>query len=387
MRKFLTIIVILTNFSGLISAQKILFDNTKSETANNADWIIDDNEPTPSPAQSGITNSTSETYWQGALSSWGVEMVKRGFTVETLPSYRDITYGNSSNSQDLSNYDVFVVCEPNNQFSSSEKTAMINFVQNGGGLFMISDHANADRDGDGWDALEVWNDFFDTYNNPFGFTFDAGSNVSKDPAVNIANLPSDPILHGAAGNVDGIAFYNGASITIDKSINSTVKGIVFLPNYSNTGTTGVMVASASYGNGRVVGVGDSSVSEDETAHDNSNTYPGWTQPFNAGNATGDDGVLITNATLWLADKSSNIENVGNNISVKVYPNPATDVITLNSEFLINKIVIYNLIGKEVFSKTINSKNTDVNISAYLKGIYFIKVAGENIEQVKKLTVN
>ena len=285
--------------------KKILFDNTKSETAGNADWIIDDNQPIPSPAQSGITQSTTEDYWQGALSSWGVEMVKRGYYVETLPSNGSISYNNTSNSQDLSNYDIFVVCEPNNPFSSSEKQAMIDFVQNGGGLFIVADHAIADRDGDGWDALEVWNDFFASYSNPFGFTLDAGSNVSKDPATNVANLPANTILHGAAGDVDGIAFYNGGTFTIDKNANSTVVGLVYYDGYSTTGSTGVMAVCATYGNGRVVGVGDSSVAEDETAHDASNTYPGWSQPLDAGDATGDDGVFITNATIWLGESSTN----------------------------------------------------------------------------------
>lgn len=305
-KTFLTIALAMLVLSSF-AQKKILFDNTKSETAGNADWIIDDNQPIPSPAQSGITQSTTEDYWQGALSSWGVEMVKRGYSVETLPNTGSITYNDASNSQDLSNYDIFVVCEPNNPFTSSEKQAIINFVQNGGGLFIVSDHEIADRDGDGWDALDVWNDFFSSYNNPFGFTLDANSNVSKDPATNVANLPSNKILHGAAGDVDGLAFYNGATFTIDKNTNSSVTGLVYYDGFSNTGTTGVMAVCATYGNGRVVGVGDSSVAEDETAHDASTTYPGWYQPFNAGDATGDDGVFMTNATLWLGESSNDVE--------------------------------------------------------------------------------
>jgi uncharacterized repeat protein (TIGR02543 family) len=303
-KRFLLVLTTLVVVVSTQAQKKILFDNTKSETASNADWIIDDDEPIPSPAQSGITQSTTETYWQGALSSWGVEMVKRGFYVETLPASGSITYGNSSNSQDLSKYDVFVVCEPNNQFSAAEKQAIIDFVQNGGGLFIVADHAVADRDGDGWDALEVWNDFFSTYNNPFGFTLDPGSNISIDPAKNVANLPDNPILHGPAGDVDGLAFYNGGTFTIDKSANSTAIGLVYNDGYSNSGTTGVMAVCATYGSGRVVAVGDSSVPEDETAHDNSHTYPGWSQPLNAGNATGDNGVFVTNATIWLTESTS-----------------------------------------------------------------------------------
>jgi hypothetical protein len=32
----------------------------------------------------------------------------------------------------------------------AEKDAIINFVKNGGGLYMIADHDNSDRNGDGW---------------------------------------------------------------------------------------------------------------------------------------------------------------------------------------------------------------------------------------------
>ncbi|MFC0877449.1 choice-of-anchor J domain-containing protein [Saccharicrinis sp. FJH2] len=300
MKKILITITLSIVLMAGFAQKRILFDNTKNETAGNADWIIDDNQAAPSPDQAYITSATPENYWQGALSSWGVEMVKRGFYVETLPGGGSITYNNSSNAQDLSNYDIFVVCEPNNPFNSTEKQAMISFVQNGGGLFIIADHAIADRDGDGWDALEVLNDFFTSYNNPFGFTLDAGSNISRDPATNVADLPSNTILHGPAGDVDGLAFYNGATFTLDNVANSTAVGLVFYDGYSNTGTRGVIAVCASFGKGRVVGLGDSSVAEDETAHDGSNTYPGWSQPLNAGDATGDDGVFMTNATIWLS---------------------------------------------------------------------------------------
>src|ERR1035438_4107341 len=90
---------------------QVLFDNTKAETAGNADWIIDTHQPIPSPSITGITSSTPESYWTGALSSWGVALAKLGNAgqislpgngLETLPSGGSITYGDSSNAQDLS---------------------------------------------------------------------------------------------------------------------------------------------------------------------------------------------------------------------------------------------------------------------------------------------
>jgi hypothetical protein len=76
----------------------------------------------PTPLQSTITATTAETYWTGAISSWGIALKQD--TVETLPVGTAITYGNTSNPQDLSNYNVFVVDEPNIRFTAAEKTAL-----------------------------------------------------------------------------------------------------------------------------------------------------------------------------------------------------------------------------------------------------------------------
>jgi hypothetical protein len=176
---------------------KILFDGAHAETCSNADWIPDsdlhdlsfsggpasccsgqqsDPQRYPTPAQSGITASTAETYWEGALSAWGVDCAKHGYQVETLPYNGSFTYGTSSNAQDLSNYNVLVIDEPNIKFTTAEKTAIMSWVQAGGGLFMISDHNASDRNSDGWDSPMIWNDLLTTNsvnsNNPFGISFD-----------------------------------------------------------------------------------------------------------------------------------------------------------------------------------------------------------------------
>lgn len=153
---------------------KILFDASQAQMAGNADWVIDadvfnigtnsahlmvtgaGNEANPqrypTPAQSSITSSTAQTYWKGALSYWAIDLVRQGYSVETLPYNGLITYGVGTNTQDLSNYNAFIVCEPNIRFSTSEKAALLSYVQNGGGLFMIADHTVSDRNNDGWDS-------------------------------------------------------------------------------------------------------------------------------------------------------------------------------------------------------------------------------------------
>ncbi len=196
------------------TSKPYLFDATKAETAGNADWVINQDNSTPqkvpTPLQSNITSTTTETYWTGALSSWGITLAKAGHFVETLPASGSITYGNANNAQDLSKYDVFVVDEPNKVFTAAEKTAILTFVQNGGGLFMVADHTISDRNNDGWDSPEVWNDLMtnnSVKNNPFGFTFDL-ANFSQTATNVWSGASTNPILNGSVGAVSQLQFNN-----------------------------------------------------------------------------------------------------------------------------------------------------------------------------------
>lgn len=137
--------------SAAVSAtpHRVLFDNSKAETAGNADWIISTAQPDPL-AQNA--NPSTEKSWTGALSAWGVALQKTGqYSLKTLPAGSTISYGTGA-ALDLANFDTFVIPEPNTRFSSAEKSAIIRFVQNGGGLFLISDHNQSDRNNDGWDS-------------------------------------------------------------------------------------------------------------------------------------------------------------------------------------------------------------------------------------------
>lgn len=277
-------------------AASFLFDATHSETAGNADWVIDqDNgaQRIPTPDQAGITAGTPETFWTGAISTWGIELVKRSHHVETLPANVAITYLNASNAQDLSHYQVFIVPEPNRAFSAAEKTAILNFVQGGGSLFMVSDHEGSDRNGDGKDSLTIWNDLFATNSvqtAPFGITFNANNVSPNNESVDSA--ASNPITHGAAGTVTQFVYVEGATLTIDPTKNASVKGAVWAS--SSRTNANVMVAYGTFGGGKFVAIGDSSPIDDGTGNANNTLFNGWND------ANGDNGQLIINASLWLA---------------------------------------------------------------------------------------
>jgi hypothetical protein len=271
---------------------RVLFDDTKAETAGNADWIISTSMPDPTaqdPAPS------AETDWTGALSAWGVALQQSGaYTLDTLPPSGTITYGNSANALDLSNFNAFVLPEPNVLFSAAEKTAILAFVQAGGGLFMISDHNGSDRNNDGADSVQVLNDLMGG-SDPFGFSIDVSDISSDNPSVLGS---SDPVLDGAFGTVSGTIIRDGTTATLHPADNPAVKGEVFRTGSSASGTTGAAVLTSSYGAGRVAYWGDSSPIDDGTGQSGNSLYNGWNDP------AGSDAALALNATAWLAGSGS-----------------------------------------------------------------------------------
>ncbi len=346
MKRFLISLILFIPL--LLNAQnKILFNATKAESAGNADWVIDADlhnlgytngppvvgqgtesnpQQVPTPAQSGIVSSTAETFWSGGISAWGVDLVKQGFVVETLPYNGAITYGVASNPQDLSNYKVFIDCEPNILYTAAEKTAIMQFVQNGGGLFMVSDHTNSDRNNDGYDSPEIWNDLMSNntvQTNPFGITFDLVT--FSQTTTNIPSLPGDPILHGIMGDVTSAMWSSGTSITMTPSANATVKGVIYKTG-SAFGNTGVMFAYATFGNGKVAAIGDSSPADDGTGDPGDQLYNGWT-----GDANGNHERLIMNATLWLASGSVSTPVLSTNAATSITTTTAQSGGTITSD--------------------------------------------------------
>lgn len=383
--------------SLIVNAQtKILFDATKAQMASNADWVIDadtfnlktnssgtvttggsESNPQrfPTPAQSGITSTTSEDYWTGALSYWAIDLVKRGYQVETLPYNGKITYGDATNSQDLSNYKVFIICEPNIRFTLTEKNALISFVANGGGLFMIADHIISDRNSDGIDSPEVFNDILTTNTvktNPFGITFDI-ADTNNITSTYYINPTGDPILSGAAGSPVQMQFFSGTTITVNPTNNSTAKGIFFL-NKADIGTNkNALIATATYGNGKVCALGDSSVPDDGTGDTGDTLYDGYIT-----DAAGNHRPLLLNATIWLATTDTNLDATDitkPEINIEIYPNPTTDFVTIKGEnkneaFTIN---LMDATGKVLLNQKIADK---IDFRKYNKGMYYLIIKSD-----------
>ncbi|HST50109.1 hydrolase [Jatrophihabitans sp.] len=275
---------------------RVLFDASHGETAGNADWIISTAQPDPL-AQNA--NPTSEASWTGAISAWGVALQRTGrYSLATLPAGGRISYGDAGNAQDLSRYSAFVLPEPNVVFSSAEKTAIMTFVRNGGGLFLVSDHTGSDRNNDGWDSPKILNDLMSNNSvdstDPFGFSIDLLDIANENPSVIGSAAGSDPIIRGPFGTATGTIVRDGTTATLKPADNAGVRGEIFRSGFSASGTTGAAVASATFGSGRVLFWGDSSPIDDGTGQSGNTLFNGWNDP------AGTDATLALNGTEWLA---------------------------------------------------------------------------------------
>ncbi len=82
--------------------------------------------------------------------------------------------------------------------------------------------------------------------------------------------------------------------------------------------------------------------------------------------------------------SINDQNLQNNI--KVYPNPATDKIYIDTtnNLAINKVEMYDLLGKIVYNS--NKPVTIIPVNNFKTGIYFVKLTSNNISKTKKILI-
>ncbi|WP_445671215.1 DUF5689 domain-containing protein [Paenibacillus sp. FSL K6-2862] len=291
------------------AGKKVLFDNTHAQTAGAADWVID-----------------------GGFSDFGNALANDGYYVKELRKTTPFTY------DDLKEYNVFVIAEPNIPFKTTEQAAMKEYVENGGSIFFIGDHYNADRNKNRWDGSEAFNGYrrgafedpakgmsveernseamknvtsSDWLSDNFGVRF--RYNALGDIDANII-VPADQAF-GITEGVSAVAMHAGSTLAITDP--EKAKGIVYLPKtnakWNNAVDQGVYngggieegpyVAVSKLGAGKAAFIGDSSPVEDaspkylrEETGARKTTYDGFKEA--------DDAALLVNTVNWLATQEN-----------------------------------------------------------------------------------
>lgn len=97
---------------------------------------------------------------------------------------------------------------------------------------------------------------------------------------------------------------------------------------------------------------------------------------------GDAEVRLDNLSLVNLGPTASVNDVFAS-KVSIYPNPANEFVTISSSVEINKIEVYNLLGKKVSSSSSLINNT-LDISNLSKGMYLLKLTSEEGTATKKI---
>jgi len=317
-----------TNNNGKL----VLFDNSHGSTTGQADWVLD-----------------------GGFSDFADDLVAHGYTVReyrgidkngdgAIRYYDDRQSGNVALNEAVITYDgiknaaVFVIAEANRPLTTSERAALMQFVNSGKGIYFIADHYNADRNKNTWDSTEVFNGYSRSTSSSYNMGGEYGDlrnpqNAStgwlaqnfgvrfRFNAINytsgLTGIKSSTNSEGITAGVQPILMAAGSTLAVvDKT---KAKGIVYFgasdsPTkwasavdsgiYFGGENEGPFVAISKSGSGKAAFIGDSSPIEDitpkyknEETGATKSTHNGY---VDAGNAA----LLSVNIVNWLATPES-----------------------------------------------------------------------------------
>lgn len=338
---------------GTVTPGKVvLFDHAHGQSAgSDGNWRIDDNFPLPLPA-----NPASESAWSGQLSSWAFELYQAGHTVKSNTTPFDATL--------LAGVDLVIIDEPQNPFSQAEIAALAAWVRAGGSLFVIGNHNGSDRDADGWDSPSI----FGGYSVPhisepvgsdvetfcgakFGLHFhvkDEGNNGITGTFANVDTDPANPIINGPFGHVSAVIYHVGNVMSLWPTANPDLTNVAgHIWKDGDTGNPDVNIAAWSrYGQGKVMGFGDSSSCADGT--DSEPHANNWTE------AGSNNREFFLNATWWLlADDQTGVGDetpAAWGLGLRAAPNPFNPATRLSFTLATDgpvEVALFDLRGQRV----------------------------------------
>lgn len=120
---------------------------------------------------------------------------------------------------------------------------------------------------------------------------------------------------------------------------------------------------------------------------------GGAETFNSGQKTGNGQTFShTFANEGVTDYKCNVHAMmagtitvnavagideNNKIGFEYYPNPTTDILTINAVEVIDRIEIYNVSGKQVMNSKSGNTNNKIYMGNYPAGTYYVKVFTAN----------
>lgn len=92
-----------------------------------------------------------------------------------------------------------------------------------------------------------------------------------------------------------------------------------------------------------------------------------------------------NITLYYAADPTGVKE-HQTANINLYPNPASNMLNIQSDEIIEHITIVNALGQEVYSEPVGAKTHQINVAPLTKGIYLVQLltpSGMNIRKVQR----
>ena len=102
---------------------------------------------------------------------------------------------------------------------------------------------------------------------------------------------------------------------------------------------------------------------------------------NAGNATDANGTLEIDRIIFDNNATLNVEQFSAN-EISIYPNPATDFVTVKGLNTLSRVQLFDVLGKVVFEAA-ELLNDQFSVEAFNSGIYLLKLTDENNSTITK----
>lgn len=96
-------------------------------------------------------------------------------------------------------------------------------------------------------------------------------------------------------------------------------------------------------------------------------------------------TTLNPTTFWTLFSDIN-ENASNTNSLRIYPNPVSALLTIETEQLTKEgtVTIININGQELIRQRIKNSTTQIDINKLTSGIYFVKLVTNKIVEVRKI---
>jgi surface protein len=97
----------------------------------------------------------------------------------------------------------------------------------------------------------------------------------------------------------------------------------------------------------------------------------------------DSPLIDSNKPVWGTCPTASIDDQ-NQLDISIYPNPTSDIVYINGNYSQLKVVIFDILGKQIMNKFITNS---IDVRHIEKGVYFLRVSDGTNASTKKFIKN